>query len=91
MSVAAQAECQWKVLWLPATDRDFARCGPQVSNVRADQRPTSRRFGELVVRYELQVGTACPWRRREDASCTRAAGASFRWLGCRTTTPPTCC
>jgi hypothetical protein len=55
---------------LQATDRDSHAAAHRYQDVRADQRPTSP-FGELIVRYELQVDTACPWRRREDASCTR--------------------
>lgn len=52
MSVAAQAECQWNVLWLAATDRDSHAAAHRYQDVRADQRPTSC-FGELMVRYEL--------------------------------------
>jgi hypothetical protein len=37
MSVAAQAECQRNVLWLPATDRDSRAAAQQVPDVWADQ------------------------------------------------------
>ena len=57
---------------------------PTALDVRADQRPASRRFGELMVRHELQVGTAWPpaaTRRRNLG--VRPAPPSVRWVAGR--------
>jgi len=68
--------------WLPR--------GPHLPGVRADQQPTSR-LSELMVRHELQVGTA-GWPAADDETMpsARSAGAAVRQLGCRTTQPLTC-
>jgi len=72
--VGAQAECQWNVLYLSATDR--------ASHTAAHRGQASRltsQFGELMVRHELQVDEACP-------KGTPLPGAGS-WLGSNKSSP----
>jgi hypothetical protein len=89
MSVAAQVECQWKVLWRPATERDSHAAKRRCQTSRLTGAGASR-FDGPMMGNELQVGTVCPWRRREDAILHAAVGAGFHQVSCPTIMPPTC-
>jgi hypothetical protein len=85
--VAAQAGGQWNVVWLPATDRD-SHTAAHMYRTSGPQRPAASRFDEMMLRHELQVGTAAAGGETMQAS--HLAGAAFRQVNCTTTTPRTC-
>jgi len=86
MSVAAQVECQWNLLWPPATDRD------------STLRPTgTRRPGRPAADHPLRRADGAPRapgqygrrRRRDNANGTRSR-RRLPSVGRRTTQPRTC-